>query len=123
MENGAWVTRWQIPLALGYALSIHRSQVWCPDTLNHQYCGARRLSFSRRMIVSHNTVHRGTQGMTLDRLEVDLRSAFEAGQVYVALSRARSLAGLTVLGFDPAKVRAHPAAVEFTRGLQRCGSG
>lgn len=56
--------------------------------------------------------------MTIDRLEVDLRSAFEAGQVYVALSRARSLEGLTILGFDRSKVRAHPKALEFSRTLR-----
>ena len=124
-----------MPLGLGYALSIHRCQ-----------------------------------GMTLDRVELDLRSAFECGQVresaascvtfwlaifcpapssvifrlvipilavcfcpcisggaltnavsasqvYVALSRCRSLQHIRVLGFDPAKVKAHPAALRFVEGL------
>ncbi|EHK16881.1 uncharacterized protein TRIVIDRAFT_139619, partial [Trichoderma virens Gv29-8] len=43
------------------------------------------------------SVHR-SQGMTLDRVIVDLSHAFEEGQVYVALSRATSLHGLKVVG-------------------------
>ena len=40
-----------------------------------------------------------------------------ASQVYVALSRCRSLQHIRVLGFDPAKVKAHPAALRFVEGL------
>lgn len=43
------------------------------------------------------TIHRA-QGMTMDRVIVDLTTAFVTGQVYVALSRARSLEGLKVEG-------------------------
>ncbi|KAJ8118005.1 hypothetical protein OPT61_g936 [Boeremia exigua] len=55
------LSRTQIPLAAGYAITVHKSQ-----------------------------------GMTLDRVTVDLARAFEPSQIYVALSRARSLKGLTV---------------------------
>jgi thymidine kinase len=45
------------------------------------------------------TVHK-SQGMSLDEVELDLSSAFVSGMGYVALSRVRSIQGLTVLGFN-----------------------
>jgi ATP-dependent DNA helicase PIF1 len=55
------MSRTQIPLLAGWAMTVHKSQ-----------------------------------GMTLSKVEVDLGRAFEEGQMYVALSRARSLDGLKV---------------------------
>lgn len=54
------------------------------------------------------TVHR-SQGMSLDRVHADLRNSFEAGQAYVALSRATSLEGLTLEApIDPADLAVNP---------------
>jgi len=42
-------------------------------------------------------------------------SGGDAGQSYVALSRATSLEGLQVLGFNEKKVMAHPAVIKWSR--------
>lgn len=58
------------------------------------------------------TVHK-SQGLTIDRMEVDLEGTFADGQAYVALSRARSMEGLRVLNFHPSHVRTHPMVNAF----------
>ena len=53
------------------------------------------------------TVHK-SQGMSLDAALVDLRHAFVEGQGYVALSRVRSLAGLSLIGWNEMALCVHP---------------
>ena len=74
----------QFPLALGWAITIHKSQ-----------------------------------GMTLDSVRIDLgRGAFCSGQTYVALSRCRSLEGITLdQPISMGDVKADSAIVSFYRKL------
>jgi ATP-dependent DNA helicase PIF1 len=51
--------------------------------------------------------------MQLDCIDLSTAGIFEAGQAYVGLSRATTLAGVHLTDFDPRKVRAHPAALRF----------
>ncbi|HEX2792336.1 MAG TPA: AAA family ATPase [Candidatus Paceibacterota bacterium] len=54
------------------------------------------------------TVHK-SQGMSMDAAAMDLSRAFEYGQGYVALSRVRTLAGLSLLGWHENALAIHPA--------------
>lgn len=58
------------------------------------------------------TIHK-SQGMTLDKLIVDCNRIFECGQVYVALSRIKSIEGLYLKSFNPRKVVANEQVIEF----------
>jgi ATP-dependent DNA helicase PIF1 len=67
------------------------------------------------------SIHKA-QGQTLERVKVNLSRAFEKGQAYVALSRATTMGGLQVLGFEPSKVMAHESVRKFYAGLSRIES-
>lgn len=61
------------------------------------------------------TIHKA-QGLTFDRVAVDASAAFTYGQVYVALSRCRSLEGLTLR--SPISAHCVPDNVEVDRYYQ-----
>ena len=53
--------------------------------------------------------------MTLTRAEIQFVDAFEAGQVYVALSRLTSMHGLWIRGggISTVKPKAHPTVLQY----------
>ena len=74
----------QIPLALAWAISIHKSQ-----------------------------------GQTFERVHIDATKIFAAGQLYVALSRCKTLAGLTLEGrVSASKFWANQDVVNFVKSLE-----
>ncbi|XP_046397469.1 ATP-dependent DNA helicase PIF1 [Ischnura elegans] len=64
------------------------------------------------------SIHK-SQGLTLDCVEMSLARVFEAGQAYVALSRARALKSLRIVDFNASQVRAHPDVLRFYARFRR----
>lgn len=60
------------------------------------------------------TIHK-SQGLTFDKAIIDAGSSFAPGQVYVALSRCRTLEGITLLSpISRHKINNDPQVVEFS---------
>jgi len=65
------------------------------------------------------SIHK-SQGMTIDRLKVHVGGAFASGQVYVALSRATSLEGLSIADdINPQNIFADKAVIKFYDEMQK----
>jgi ATP-dependent DNA helicase PIF1 len=59
------------------------------------------------------TIHK-SQGATLPMAEINIgNSIFAPGQVYVAVSRVKSLEGLYLTEFNPSKIKVNPKVKEF----------
>ncbi len=63
------------------------------------------------------TIHK-SQGMSLDNAEIDLRNSFTYGMGYVALSRVRTLEGISLVGFNAESLRVDPIILEFDQDLK-----
>lgn len=105
--SGQFVSRQQIPLKLAWAFSIHKSQV------------IQHIKYKNNHVSCYINLFLFLQGLTLDCVEISLGRVFEAGQAYVALSRAKSLISLRILDFDPKHVWANPDVISFYNKLDR----
>jgi len=82
-EDGDVIKKFQIPLILSWAITIHKAQ-----------------------------------GMTLEFVKTDIgNSIFEYGQVYVVLSRVKSIEGLSLINIDYSKIKAHPKILKYYEKL------
>jgi ATP-dependent DNA helicase PIF1 len=89
--------------------------VW--QSVNYPTLGIRMMPLILSWAV---TIHK-IQGTTLENAVMDLgNTVFEYGQMYVALSRVKSLDGLFLEGFNPKRIKANPKVLEFYR-IERNG--
>ena len=58
------------------------------------------------------TIHK-SQGLTLDYIDLDLANCFAHGQAYVALSRAKTLEGIRLRGWNRKSISADPKVLKF----------
>ena len=63
------------------------------------------------------SIHK-SQGSTIDYAIIDLDNIFEYGMAYVALSRVKSLDGLSITNINWDNICCHPKAIEFYDKLQ-----
>lgn len=63
-----------------------------------------------------STIHKA-QGASVDAIHVDLSALWESGQAYVALSRTRTAAGLTIHRWDPSSIRVDSDVTRFYDSL------
>lgn len=95
-----WVTRQHtIPLEVGRrkALRAEGKEHLITEDGKHEVIG--EVTYLPIRVAYATTVHK-SQGLSLDRLQVDIREGFfkASGMTYVALSRARNLQGLRLVG-------------------------
>jgi len=65
------------------------------------------------------TIHK-SQGLTFERAIIDAQAAFACGQVYVALSRCKSLEGIVLRSrISPASVKTDPVVKDFSDEAER----
>ncbi|MDD4062284.1 MAG: PIF1 family DEAD/DEAH box helicase [Candidatus Pacebacteria bacterium] len=63
------------------------------------------------------TIHK-SQGMTIDTAEMDLSKCFEPGMGYVALSRVRTLKGISLRGINQMALRVSPEVVDMDKDFR-----
>lgn len=62
------------------------------------------------------SIHK-SQGGSLDYAEVDLSDIFDYGQAYVALSRVKTLEGLSIISINYDCIKADPLAVNYYKTI------
>ena len=63
------------------------------------------------------SIHR-SQGLTLDYVEIDMDGIFEDGQGYVALSRVKTLEGLSIKNLKTGNIFANKKALQFYKNIE-----
>jgi ATP-dependent DNA helicase PIF1 len=63
------------------------------------------------------TIHK-SQGLTLESAIVDCKNIFVSGQLYVALSRVKTMEGLKIINFHKSQILVNQDVKEFYNSLK-----
>ena len=89
-----------------------RHHTWTSE--KYQWIGIKHIPLILSWAI---TIHKA-QGVTLESAQIDIGSnIFAPGQIYVALSRVKTIDGLYLLAFDASKISAHPKVKMFYENL------
>ena len=103
----------------GSYLTIGREE-WCVEKFNENTAQVEveAMMIQIPLVLAWAiTVHK-SQGMTLEKIRCNLGGAFAEGQVYVALSRVKSLEGLFIESFNINNVKANKKVIDFYRSTE-----
>lgn len=89
-------------------------EIWEIEENDKKILKARQLPLKVAYGIS---IHK-SQGCSLDYAEIDLSDIFEYGQAYVALSRVKSLDGLSIIDINYDCIHANPIAVKYYESLK-----
>ena len=87
---------------------------WDMDERNRRVLRAYQIPLRVAYAIS---IHK-SQGCSLDYAEINLSDVFEYGQAYVALSRVKSLHGLSIIAINYKCIQADPLAVSYYENLR-----
>ncbi len=107
--------RFPIVETLGGEEIVVTPEVWMIEEDGEELAQIKQLPLRLAWAI---TIHK-SQGMTLDRAEMDLGRCFEYGMGYVALSRVRTLQDITLLGINDIALQVNPTVFEKDQIFQK----
>lgn len=105
--------RLRVRLVSGYFAEVERASFDLLDAEGNRVAGARNFPVN---LAYASTIHKA-QGSTLDRVVLNLRSLWEPGHAYVALSRAKSADGVFIEAWEPKSFLVDPEVLRFHSGI------
>ncbi len=98
-----------IELRSGYVVSLDKADFTLLDADGNALAIASNYPLN---LAYATTIHKA-QGATLDHMVVDLRSLWEPGHAYVAMSRVRRSEDLFIVGWDEHSIRVDKAVIDY----------
>ena len=92
-------------------------QLILPVSIELELDGCKASAIQLPLMLAYAITSHKSQSLSLDSAVLDLADAFCDGQIYVALSRVRSLDGLYLKSFNPAKIKINQKMTKFLESL------